>query len=463
MKKLIPFIILTLTLLMVGTDATAQRRRSSSRKQQNTEQSVRKRQRDTKRAITETSKKISENQKEINRRLNTLNSLNSDIATLNTDIAGKKDAINRLNDRINQLNDSVTELDNRLSSMSAKYGSAVRRIATRNRNSTSNLAFIFSAKSVGEAYRRGRSLEQFSKWRKRKADEINKMKVELDEQRIGLEKLKDEQRNQLVSLNATMDALKAKRDQSDRIVASLKKEGKQLKNVLDQRKKEAESLEKELQRLIALEQQRRQEEERQAKLAAEKKAKEEQERLLAQEKAKGKRKPANAQSQSDKSKTSLTPEKTPVKKISPAKSSSKPLKGNFADNRGRLPSPVTGSYRIVKRFGRQKHPDLKYVETDNPGIDIETSKGANAVAVFDGHISDIFRLPGYNTIVMVRHGDYLTIYANLETISVKKGDSVKAGQVIGKVFSDPDDDGRSILHFEIRHEKAKENPEAWIA
>ncbi len=103
------------------------------------------------------------------------------------------------------------------------------------------------------------------------------------------------------------------------------------------------------------------------------------------------------------------------------------------------------------------------METDNPGIDIETSPGAAVQSVFDGRVSDIFRLPGYNNVVMIRHGHYLTIYANLATINIKKGDSVKAGQKIGTVFSDPDDDGRSILHFEIRNEKLKEDPEKWLA
>lgn len=88
--------------------------------------------------------------------------------------------------------------------------------------------------------------------------------------------------------------------------------------------------------------------------------------------------------------------------------------------------------------------------------------GGTARAVFDGTVSEVFRLPGYNTIVMVRHGKYLTIYANLSNINVKKGDALKQGQTIGTIYSDPDDGNRSILHFELRQEKQKLNPTAWV-
>ncbi len=82
--------------------------------------------------------------------------------------------------------------------------------------------------------------------------------------------------------------------------------------------------------------------------------------------------------------------------------------------------------------------------------------------MFEGRVSEIFRQPGYNTIVMVRHGNFLTIYANIDKLSVKKGDTVKAGQTIGTIFADPDEDGRLILHFELRKERTKLNPLLWV-
>ena len=135
---------------------------------------------------------------------------------------------------------------------------------------------------------------------------------------------------------------------------------------------------------------------------------------------------------------------------------------DFASLKGSLPFPITGRYTIVKRFGRQKHPSLPHVETDNAGIDLETSKGAAVRSVCDGEVSAVFRPNGYNTVVVIRHGSYMTVYANLASVSVSTGQKVKAGQNIGAVHSDPNDNGRSVLHFEVRNGRQKENPESWL-
>ena len=116
----------------------------------------------------------------------------------------------------------------------------------------------------------------------------------------------------------------------------------------------------------------------------------------------------------------------------------------------------------MKGFGRQPHPELKHVETDNSGIDIEAPRGTSARAIFDGTVSAIFKQPGFNTIVMIRHGEYISIYAGLGTLSVKNGQKVTSGQAIGTIFTDPDNDNRSILHFEIRKERQKLNPTLWV-
>ena len=135
---------------------------------------------------------------------------------------------------------------------------------------------------------------------------------------------------------------------------------------------------------------------------------------------------------------------------------------DFASLKGSLPFPITGRYTIVKRFGRQQHPSLPHVVTDNAGIDIETAKGAAVRSVCDGEVSAVFRPEGYNTVVVIRHGSHMTVYANLASVSVSSGQKVKAGQNIGTVFSDPNDNGRSILHVEVRDGRQKENPELWL-
>ena len=139
------------------------------------------------------------------------------------------------------------------------------------------------------------------------------------------------------------------------------------------------------------------------------------------------------------------------------------LSGSFQSNKGRLLFPVAGSYRIVGTFGRTDHPSIKGVQVQNSGIDIEAAgSSAYARAVFDGTVTSVFRIDGYQNIVILRHGEYLTVYAGLDQIAVRKGDKVKASQRLGHIFSDPDDGGRSVLHFELRHEKQKLNPSEWV-
>ena len=135
---------------------------------------------------------------------------------------------------------------------------------------------------------------------------------------------------------------------------------------------------------------------------------------------------------------------------------------NFESLKGRLSMPVAGNYTIVRKFGRQKHPSLPHVETDNAGIDIQTAPNAGVRAVCDGEVSAVFQPEGYNSVVVVRHGNYLTVYANLGAVNVRAHQQVKAGQSLGAVYSDSSDRNRSVLHFEIRHNRTKENPEVWL-
>ena len=140
----------------------------------------------------------------------------------------------------------------------------------------------------------------------------------------------------------------------------------------------------------------------------------------------------------------------------------KQLSDNFANNRGRLPYPVAGRHTIVATFGEQQHQELKYVRTSNSGIDIQTSPGADARAVFNGEVTRVFVVPGYNNSVIVRHGNYWTVYSNLSQVYVKAGDRVSTRQAIGRIYSDPEDGNSTILHFQLWKEKTKLNPQPWL-
>ena len=145
----------------------------------------------------------------------------------------------------------------------------------------------------------------------------------------------------------------------------------------------------------------------------------------------------------------------------PSKPTTPSAGGGFEKMRGSLPKPVSGAFRITSPFGRHALPDLPGVTYDNPGIDAEVSAGATAQAVYEGKVTGIYRLPGYNTVVIVSHGNYYTVYGNLATTSVKNGDTVRQGQALGKV-ANSDEGGRPSIHFEVWKNRDKLNPAEWI-
>jgi septal ring factor EnvC (AmiA/AmiB activator) len=130
--------------------------------------------------------------------------------------------------------------------------------------------------------------------------------------------------------------------------------------------------------------------------------------------------------------------------------------------RGSLPRPVSGSFKVTSRFGRHSLPDMPEVEFDNPGIDAEVAKGATAMAVYAGKVSGVYMVPGFETVVIVNHGNYYTVYGNIASPSVKVGDSVKQGQAIGRVGSADDDDSHGSIHFEVWKNRDKQDPLHWI-
>lgn len=212
-------------------------------------------------------------------------------------------------------------------------------------------------------------------------------------------------------------------------------------------KKEAEKREKELAKKAA-------EERKQARKEAEKREKELAKREAAAKDASGKA----AKNYADARK------RAPRSSAGEAASASKSVAstGNFASMKGSLPRPVSGSFKVTSKFGRQSLPDLPDVVYDNPGIDAEVSSGASAVAVYGGKVSGVYMIPGYNTVVIVNHGNYYTVYGNISSPSVKVGDSVKAGQGLGGLAPDEDDRSHSSIHFEVWRNREKLNPLEWI-
>ena len=141
--------------------------------------------------------------------------------------------------------------------------------------------------------------------------------------------------------------------------------------------------------------------------------------------------------------------------ISLVSSVDRKLSSNFESNKGRLPIPITGSYRIVSHYGQYNVEGLKNVTLDNKGINILGSPGAQARAIFNGEVSAVFAFGG-TSVVMVRHGSYISVYCNLRSVNVSRGQKVSTRQALGSLGSD------NILQFQLRRETAKLNPEVWL-
>lgn len=461
MNKFLIVIVLLLLCLVSASDAGAKRRTSKSVKQQ---------QRLTEQQIRQTDAQIKENTRQLKSKLNDLNKLQAESQTINNAIASLQASIDSLDVAAKAAADSARVLDGKLSELRDVYADILRS-SRRSRMSMNNLAFIFSSNSFTQAFRRANALKQFSRWRQRKVGQINSLKEQIEERRRYIDTLMVQNRELAASMTMRRAELGQRAAEADKIVSSLKGKERDLRKVLREQQKQAAALDRELDKIIK-------EEQRKALLEEQKRRQREEEQRRAEEKRKAEerrkeeeRRKASAQPQPDQSQTNQTAPTRPetAKEAAPeAKRPAPPasLASNFAANKGRLSYPVD-PHRIVKRFGRQQHPLHKKVMTDNSGLDMETSSGAAVKSVFDGEVSAIICPDGYNNVVLVRHGQYLTVYANLGTLSVRKGDKVKTGQTLGTVYADASDNGRSILHFEIRNisdikSVTKENPEVWL-
>lgn len=459
-------------MMAAGIDMEAQKRGPAS-KRQRTSATVKKERQATRESIKKNNKQLEANRIKTQRALNDLDLVNAEIDQINSDLRHLTIRIDSLNNASALLTDTIATLDRRLQAMRETYARSVRATRSASNSQLTRLAFLFASQSFTQAYRRMRYLREYSEWQSRQAGEIKKRTAELDSRRTMLDSIRQSQSLAADSLKRARTSLDKHRKSVDRLVKDLKRQDKTLKQLLADNEKRARSLDDELERVIAAEQKAAAEARRKAEAEAKRKAEAEAKRKAeaeakARAEAEAAAKKKTAEKTADKPATTPTPKpttppvaKTPEKKPQTQQPKSA-LGGTFADHKGNLPFPVTGEARIVRGFGKQQHPQLPKVTINNSGIDIQASKGAKARAVFDGKVSAIFQQQGFNTIVMVRHGEYLTIYANLSKIDVKNGDTVSQGQSIGTIYSNTSDNNRTTLHFEIRHEKDKLNPTQWL-
>jgi septal ring factor EnvC (AmiA/AmiB activator) len=370
---------------------------------------------------------------------NSLNRLN----LLTQQILQRRKIINLLTQEVREIDKEIATVRQELSRLESQlgvkrinYGKSIQSLQRKRLGSQDKLLFILSADNFSQSLRRMRYLREYADWQKRQAGEIIGKQQEVSAKRAELEKSRLEKQQLLLARESESRKLENEEAGQKREIDELNKKQKQLQADLKKKQRQADALNRQIEKQIA----------------------EEVAWADAEARAAGKKKP------DDKTDPSSSSARTAESRGGYAMTrEEKKLSDSFAGNRGRLPFPVSGQYSIVGTYGEQQHPELKYVRTQNNGIDILTTAGAEARAVFEGEVTSLFVVGGYNNSVIVRHGNYLTVYANLSEVFVKKGDKVTTRQSIGKIYTDEEADNSTILHFELRKEKVKQNPLVWLA
>lgn len=324
--------------------------------------------------------------------------------------------ITKIDKQINSTADTIKQLNETIEKLRAEYARMIY-FAQKNQGSYSRLMFIFSAKDFNQAYQRTKYFQQYSSYRQNQVRVIKESQEELNKKRALLE----EQKKEALVLKKMEESEKLKlakeKSVQDQAVQNLSKQEKELLKKIRDNEKAARRLQKAIEDLIAAEIEK-------ARKAA----------------VKAGTKPA------PENKFALTPAELQ-------------LSSNFASNRGRLPWPTERGV-IAVTYGEHAHPVLKGIKTKNNGVDIATEKGHVARSVFDGEVTSTMTLPNYHNVVIIRHGEYLTVYSNLIQLYVKKGDKVKTKEKIGLINTD--ENGKTTMHFELWHGKTLQNPESWI-
>ena len=344
--------------------------------------------------------------------------------------------INSIQQEINRLEGELKVLNADLKLKREKYEKSLKYLH-RNSSIQEKLMFIFSADNLSQMYRRLRYVRQYADFQRLKGEEIKTKLAEIKDKKKVTEETYDAKLALLKHQETEKKKLEEQEADRKKLIASMQKKQRQLRSEIDKQRKAANKLNAEIDRLIAIEIE-----------AARKRAEEERRRKEAEAK---KQQPSNKE------------ESKPVTKQMDAyrvDDSDRKLSGTFERNKGRLPIPVTGPYVIVGHYGQYQVEGLRNVRLDNKGIDIKAKQGAMARTIFDGEVTAVFQYNGLAN-VLVRHGSYISVYCNLESVIVKQGSQLKTRDVIGQISTDSD--GNTVLHFQLRKEKDKLNPELWIA
>lgn len=394
------FYLVIALLFFISVDAPSQNNISKLKKRK--EQNVK--------DIAYTNTLLKNTLKNKNVSLGQLNLLNQRIKARQALIQSIENEISYMESQISRINGNVKGLEEDLTKLKQQYAKVIQ-YAYKQRNSHEKLMFLLSSKDFNQAYKRYTYLQQFSEYCRKQGKIIVEKKDTLDTNLLRLKTTKSEKVILLSEKTKENTSLAQEKSQQSAIVTKLKKREKQLRNDLRKQQQYTRKLEKEIQKIIV----------RQAKLASKK------------NKGGGK--------------YGLTPEE-------------KVLSDSFVQNKGKLPWPTKTGF-ISEKFGQHRHAVLKYVNVRNDGINITTDANAECRSIFKGEVTHILSMPGLNNVIIIRHGEFFSVYSNLSTVAVKKGDIVTSKEKIGTVYTDQVQ-SQTVLKFQLWKGSTKLDPSLWL-
>ena len=412
---------------------------------------------DLQKQIAETEELLKTTNKSVGSQLNGLNALTGQIAerhryieNINADLIAVDSELVYIDRQLDSLNIGLEEKKRRYEA-SLKY-------LYKNHSIQEKLMFIFSAESLSQTYNRLRYVREYATYQRLQGNEIIRKQEQISLKQAELDSVRNEKIHLLAERAQEKRKLEVQEQQAQQVIKDLRSKQKGLQDEINKKRREANQLNNQIDKLIAIEienARKRAEEEARKEAEARKKAEAEAKAKAAENKTASAPATAKPAAPAAKPATAAKPEVYSMSKAD------RELSSDFAANRGKLPMPITTSYIIVSHYGQYNVAGLRNVTLDNKGIDIQGKPGAQARAIFNGKVAAVFQLNGLFN-VLVRHGSYISVYCKLAKSDVKQGDIVSTRQVLGTVYSDASDNNRTVLHFQLRKEKDKLNPETWL-
>lgn len=458
---------LTLALLLVSSllaltpEAAAQGRKSRAlqRLEQERKQLLR--------SIEASDKKLQQLRRDTRNEEQTLRTVKEQVEQRRQVVAVLGNEVSGLQARIDTLSGHIGRLHRREGALLLRYRAALMQLQ-RIDTHIDPVLFVLSSQNPAEARERQRFLSRYSKAVREASVALRTTRTEIEATKAEVGRTHSE-KEQLLSLReAEKKKLEAEEQQRAAQVKDLQGKQQVLAQDLSKQKQKAEDLDRKIQAQVEAE-----------IVAAQRRAAELQRR---REEARRRRQtqrtqptppPSTGRSGRGKGTTPPPPPPPPADDEPEERRAATPggyamdaneraLASSFAQNKGRLPAPIRGSYSILRTFGVHQHSEHNRVQVNSSGVDFGVNGDSRAYAVFSGVVSRVFVIPGYGTAVILRHGNYLTVYANLSSVAVSTGSRVSTGQSIGSVGASPDGSSGRLLHFQLWHERTKLNPLAWI-